>query len=255
MSEAERTIPAGERRIERMRATHGVPVRGTPIAIGALVGGALGVWAADVAGALGAAVRDALAQAGRAGPVDPALGAESVRALALGVAATAWPAMVGGVLGAALGALVQTGGRLRAPGTGARVRLAAPAAAAAGAFVRVGWAAVLAGAASAALVADWPRLAALPGLPLEDALRAAAGVATDAVAAALVAGCALAVVDVAWARWRWTQAMQMTPEEAREERRAAEGDPEVRGRRRAAARRMRVVPGNGNREVRRGRAA
>ena len=255
MSETERTIPAGERRIERMRAMHGMPVRGTPIAIGALVGGALGVWAADVAGALGAAVRDGLGQAGQVGAADPSLGADALRAIALGVASAAWPAMVGGVLGAALGALVQTGGRLRVPGTGARARMAAPAAAAAGAFVRIGWAAVLAGAASAALVADWSRLAALPRLPLEDALRAAAGIATDAVAAALVAGCALAVVDVAWARWRWTQAMQMTPEEAREERRAAEGDPEARGRRRAAARRMRVVPGNGNREVRRGRAA
>lgn len=255
MSETERSIPAGERRLERIRATHGMPVRGMPVAIGALVGGALGVWAAGVVGVLGAAVRDGLSQAGSAGAVDPAMGAESVRAIALGVAAAAWPAMVGGVLGAALGALVQTGGRLRVPGSGARSRLAAPTTAAAGAFVRIGWAAVLAGAASAALAADWPKLAALPRLPLEDALRTAAGIATDVVAAALVAGCALAVVDVAWARWRWTQAAQMTPEEAREERRAAEGDPDARGRRRAAARRMRVVPGNGNREVRRGRAA
>jgi hypothetical protein len=227
------------------------------VAIGALVGGAAGVWMADVAGALGHGVRDGLANAGAVAAVDPSMGAAAVRAVANAVASAAWPAMVGGVLGAAVGALVQTGGRLRVPGAGARPRMQSPMAAAAGATARIGWAAVLGGAAAAALAADWPRVAVLPSLGLAAAVGAAGRIAMDVVAAALVAGCALAVADVALARWRWERALRMTPEEAREERRAAEGDPDARMRRRAAARRMRV-PADArptNKEVTRGRAA
>ena len=47
MSE-ERTVASGERRIERIRAERGMPVRRAPIAAGALVGGAFGAWAAEM---------------------------------------------------------------------------------------------------------------------------------------------------------------------------------------------------------------
>jgi hypothetical protein len=159
----------------------------------------------------------------------------------LGVLLAAWPALLGGVLGAVFGTLVQTGFRLRAPGSGMRARLQAPAAAAAGAVARLGWAIALGACAAVALAAQWKTLAALPAQPLVLALRGGAEVAVRTVLAALVAAVALAAVDLWWARRRWEHALRMTPEEAREERRAGEGDPALRTRRQTAARRMRAT--------------
>ena len=51
-------------------------------------------------------------------------------------------------------------------------------------------------------------------------------------------GAALAIADVAVARWRWERGTMMTAAEAREERRASDGDPEAKQRRRHAARRI-----------------
>lgn len=244
MSSDERVIPAGERRIERARATHGMPVRRAPIAVGALAIGALAAWGGQVPQALLALVRQRLAGAGDAampGSGNLALGEEALRSLVMDVASAAWPALLGGVVGAALGALLQTGFRLRAPASGGRARLHSPAAAAAGAVARLAWAIVLGAAAASAIAMDWPRVAAMPQMPLSAASDAAGRVVLDAVLAALGAGSVLAIADVALARWRWARALQMTPEEAREERRSTEADPAVRGRRQAAAQRLRAA--------------
>jgi flagellar biosynthesis protein FlhB len=233
MSE-ERTVDPGERRVERVRQERGVPVRRAPVAVGALVGGALGAWAADVPGHLLATVRDGLAGAGTA-PLQQ--GGGEVRSAVLSVAAAAWAPLALGALGATAGAVAQTGGRLRrVAGGGVLARMPA-AGDAGGAAVRLAWAVAVMLAAAWAVAVDWPRIAAMPAMPLQAALDAAASVAADAVIAALAACALLAAADVAIARWRWRSALRMTPEEAREERRSTDGDPALRGRRQAAARR------------------
>lgn len=231
----ERTIRPGERRVERIRRERGVPVRRAPVAAGAIVGGALGTWAADVPGRLLATVRDGLAGTGAVDAID---GAGAVRSTVLSVAAAAWAPLAFGAAGAVLGVLVQTGGRLR--GVAAHgMRLQAPRAGdLGGAAVRAGWALSVTVAAAWAVVVDWPRVAAMPALPLGAALDAAAAVAADAVLAALAACALLAAADVAVARWRWERALRMTPEEAREERRAEGGAAAMNARRRSESRRI-----------------
>jgi hypothetical protein len=89
MSE-ERQNQSGERRLERIRAELGMPVRRAPIAVGALVGGALGAWMAGVPAQLLVTVRDGIAASASVAALD---GAGSVRSLMLQVAAVAWPAL------------------------------------------------------------------------------------------------------------------------------------------------------------------
>ena len=89
MSE-ERQNQSGERRLERIRAEHGMPVRRAPIAVGALVGGALGAWMAGVPAQLLVTVREGIAASASVAALD---GAGSVRSLILQVAAAAWPAL------------------------------------------------------------------------------------------------------------------------------------------------------------------
>jgi flagellar biosynthesis protein FlhB len=137
-----------------------------------------------------------------------------------------------------VGALAQTGFRLRAVGA-APWRVRVPGAAdAGGAFARMAWAFAVMIAAGGAVALGWQRIAAIPALPLAAGLDAAAAVALDAVLAALGACAALAIADVAIARWRWERATMMTAAEAREEHRGADCDPETKQRRRHAARRI-----------------
>jgi hypothetical protein len=232
MSE-DRNVQSGERRLERIRAERGMPVRRAPIAAGALVGGALGAWIAGVPAQLLATVRAGIVGAAVVAPAD---GGDAVRGLVTQVAAIAWPAFLGGLAGATVGALAQTGFRVRSSLGGWRMQLPS-ASAAGGAPVRLAWAFVITGAAACAVWAEWPRVASMPAMPIDAAVSSAAHVMLDAVLAALGAGAAFAAADVALARWRWERATRMTDAEAREERRRADGDPETKSRRMQAARR------------------
>jgi flagellar biosynthetic protein FlhB len=74
-------------------------------------------------------------------------------------------------------------------------------------------------------------------MPIDRAVESAGRITLDAVLAALGAGIVFALADVAIARWRWERSTRMSDTEAREERRRADGDPEAKSRRMAAARR------------------
>lgn len=230
----ERDIPSGERRLDRIRAEQGVPVRQAAVAIGVLAGGAAGTALGGVPEALLGTVRDGLAGAGSAEAVD---GAGAVRASLASVAWIAWPSLVGGLAGGAAGALAQTGLRVRLlrlrPPTPRALRIEAL-----GGPMRVLWALALVSAAAGAVAADWAAVSALPAQPLAAAIGAAAGIVTDAVLAALGAGLLFALCDVLAARRRWERATRMTADEAREEHRHSDGDPAGRSHRRSVARRM-----------------
>jgi hypothetical protein len=119
-----------------------MPVRRAPIAVGALVGGALGAWMAGVPAQLLVTVRDGISASASVAALD---GAGSVRSLILQVAAAAWPALAGGCAGAMAGALLQTGFRIRSSIGGAwRVRMP-ELGAAGGGVARMAWAVVLMG--------------------------------------------------------------------------------------------------------------
>ena len=232
MSEVDREIMPGARRLERIRDEVGIPVRAAPIGALALVGGALGTWWGGTADAALALVSGSLAAAGATGvPVD---GAGELRAAVLACARLAAPACACAALGAWLGALVQGAGRWRK--RTARRGRAPTAADAGGAVVRASWALAMLAAAASAVAMHAGRLAAMPALPLRDGMQAAGSVVLDAVLAALAAGAMFAAADVIVARWRWVRAARMGAAEAREERRAEDGDPALRARRRAAAR-------------------
>jgi len=233
MSSEERTHQSGEMRLERIRAEHGVPVRRSPIAVGALVGGALGAWASNVPQQLLETVRGGLKLAGNIAPAD---GAAALQNMVLSVAAIAWPALACGLVGAIVGALVQTGFRVRSS-LGASIAVRLPSAkAAGGAVARLSWAVVLIGAAAWAVFAHWPRVSSLPALPIALAVESAARIVLDAVLAALAAGVVFAAADVAIARWKWERSTRMDDAESREERRRTEGDPNTKSRRTAQAR-------------------
>lgn len=230
----EREIAPGQRRLERIRAEHGLPVRQSPVAIGVLVGGAAGTALGGVPQELLDAVRDGLSGVGSAAGVD---GAAAVRACVASVACIAWPSLAGGMAGGTVGALAQTGMRMRVPRLGS-LAPRAPRLSALGGPMRVLWALALLAAAAGAVGADWAMVAAMPSQPLAAAVGSAAAVVTDAVLAALGAGVLFALCDVLAARRRWERAARMTAEEAREDHRHSDGDPTARSRRRDAVRRM-----------------
>jgi flagellar biosynthesis protein FlhB len=238
MSE-ERSIPASERRLLRARERGMAPVRRAPIALAGVLGGALGAAVAWWQGGL---------TEGLAATLGAGLGVDAVRdpaepfiALIGGVLRVAWPAMAGGVAGAVLGAMAQTGGRLswNRPRGSLGARLAGMSGA--GAWGRAGgavlWTSAAALGAGGVLRLEWAAVAALPRLPLERAVPACARVAVAAVAAAFALLAVLAVLDAAWARLRWQRSLALSPEDAREEARATDGDPNLRATRRRAARR------------------
>lgn len=230
----EREIMPGERRLERIRAEHGMPVRQSPVAIGVLAGGALGTLLGVDPAALVGLVRGGLADAASLHVPD---GAAVLRACIASAAAVAWPSLACGAAGGAVGALVQTGFRVRVPSL-RMPSLRAPRVAAMGGPVRVAWALALLAAAACAVAADWTRIAALPAEPTRAAVASAASVVLDAVLAALGAGVLFSMADVLVARVRWQRAVRMTAAEARDERRGTDGDPGTRSRRRSVARRM-----------------
>jgi hypothetical protein len=229
----ERTIDAGPRRIERLRARFGAPVRPAPCAIGAIACGVAAAWAFDVPARLLQEVAGGLRAAGAVGGVD---GAAEVRSIVASVAAAAWPVPLAALAGAWAGAAAQGAGRWSFAARTRRVAVPTPASLG-GAAVRAAWALAIGGAAGIAVWVHWPAIAALPALGLGAGLSRAATIVSDALLAALGAGIAVAAIDAAAARLRWRAAARMDATEAREERRLEDGHPEVRAHRRTAARR------------------
>lgn len=238
MSDGDRTVLPGARRLGRMRDEIGVPVRSSPIGALALVGGAAGLWWGGAGASAVEFVSRSLATAGAVGPgLD---GTADVRSALLAVARLAGPACIGAAAGASLGCLVQGAGRWRPRRRGRPGRPSVSSAG--GAAARALWAMAMTAAAAAAVSMHAGRLAAMPAMPFRDGLQAAGSMVLDAVLAALAAGAVFAVADVALARWRWARAARMTAAEAREERRLEDGDPSLRARRRAAGRTMIAGP-------------
>lgn len=242
----DRTIPAGERRLDRARMQGFAPVRRIPVALCGVVGGALGALLADLPSRLVEQLQRGLAQAAEA-PVSPpasAIAAPLADAM-LSVLAAAWPALLGGVLGALAGTLLQTGGALawRRPSFDMAARLAQMSGPGAWGRAMSGLLGVTAAlcVAGAVVVAEWSTLATAARAPLAAGVAETSGVVVRAVLAALVTLVALAAADLWLARRRWRTQLAMTPSEAQEESRAAEGHPQTRQRRASAHRSLRRV--------------
>lgn len=246
MSEDDRIHQSSERRLEQIRAERGVPVRRAPLAVGALIGGALGVYFSDVSTQLLAVVRNGLASSGLPRTMN---GSDELCSMLLMIANISWPALLGGLLGTITASLLQTGGRVRKNfAEGLRFQTLGVNAAG-GASARMVWALVMIASAGCVITVKWPSLAAIPAMTLHGAVAAATGVILDSVCAALICGSLFAVADVWLARWRWERNTWMTESEAREERRRNDGDPEVKARRQQLLRR-RVTGDARRKEVR-----
>lgn len=246
----DRTIPAGERRLDRARMQGFAPVRRIPVALCGVVGGALGALLADLPSRLAEQLQRGLAQAAEAPMSQPASPPASAIAAPLAdamlsVLAAAWPALLGGVLGVLAGTLLQTGGALawRRPSFDMAARLAQMSGPGAWGRAVSGLLGVTAAlcVAGAVVVAEWNTLATAARAPLAAGVAEASGVVVRAVLAALVTLVALAAADLWLARRRWRTQLAMTPTEAQEESRAAEGHPQTRQRRASAHRSLRRV--------------
>ncbi len=258
MSESEdRPIPASERRKTRSRESGTLPVRRAVVGLSGVLGGVLGLAATDMAGALTQMLRSGLQGAAHTSVVGNGTeaGAAPLSAAELGTAVVAvlglaWPVLLGGVLGAVAGTLAQTAGVIawNRPRTGMGQRLAGMAGPGAAARVLGGlsWTVLGSGGAALALAAQWPTVASLPQMPLAAGIRAGSQVCLLTALTAFALLAAMAIVDVVTARFHWTRQLAMTTQEAREEQRQSDGDPNVRVRRKRAAARLRgVLPRSG----------
>lgn len=255
----DRTIPAGERRLDRARTSGFAPVRRIPVALCGVVGGAIGALLADLPAHLVEQLRRSLEHAADASGAAGALAASgardassaasgiatSVTSVVMGVLSAAWPALLGGVLGVLAGTLLQTGGALawRRPSFDVAARLTQMSGPGAWGRAMSGLLGVVAAlcVAGGVMAAEWSTLAGAARAPLAAGVAAVAGVVVRAVLAALVTLVALAAVDLWLARRRWRTQLAMTPTEAQEESRAAEGNPQTRQRRASAHRSLRRV--------------
>jgi flagellar biosynthesis protein FlhB len=118
----------------------------------------------------------------------------------------------------------------------------------------VGWIVLGSGGAALALAAQWSIVASLPQIPLAAGIRQGAQVCLLTALTAFGVLAVLAIVDVLAARFRWTSQLAMTTQEAREEQRQSDGDPNVRVRRKRAAARLRGVLPNQGKEPMKGAA-
>lgn len=256
MSHDDRSIPATERRLLQARQRGMMPVRRAPIALAGVAGGALGAAMSGGPNALLGMLERALGTglspswAGAGGSIGAvsasgAVGAAGdpgaqVAAIIGATLAVSWPVMAGGVVGAALGAAAQTGGMLswnRPRGSlGARLLSMSGPGAWGRAASGLAWTLAAMATAGVALWSQWATIASLPNMPLAGAARASVGVASVAVLAAFASLAAIAIVDALLSRARWQRSLAMSPQEAREEQRATDGDPLVRNHRRRAAR-------------------
>lgn len=243
MSEDDRPIPASERRLLRARERGMMPVRRAPVALCGVLGGAFAAAASGGAERLVRGVRTALDMGLEPAPIADAT--DVMGAIVWGVLAAVWPVCAGGMLGAVLGALAQTGGVLawnRPRGSmGTRLQaMSGPGAWGRGAAGLL-WAVVAIGVAGTAVWVQWADVAHLPRAPLGAAIGSGARIALTAAAMAAGALAVLAVIDALWARAAWHRSLAMTPQDAREEQRATDGDPTARAQRQRAARQWKRV--------------
>jgi flagellar biosynthetic protein FlhB len=96
--------------------------------------------------------------------------------------------------------------------------------------------AAVAGAAWLAVRREIPALVMLQTLPIHEAVAAGGAIVMSVGLKLAIVLLALGLLDYALARWRWEQDLRLTPQEAREESRRMEGDPQMRTRRRQVAR-------------------
>jgi flagellar biosynthetic protein FlhB len=209
----------------------------------------LGAWGGDLAEGLLAAVVEPLAGA----PVvsaDPAAVVSRLRHLAL-VLARPFGLIVGGFVVAAVAAhQAQVGGlwipgrlapdpsRLWASGTGAGFSSRATR----GAWSLVKAVVVLAVAAWA-IRSEWSDFHRLGGLEVHALARASGRALQHLLRLLAAATLVLGLIDYALQSRRFEALLQMTPEEAREDRRSMEGDPALRALRRRIVKTWRGDPG------------
>ncbi|HEY2035600.1 MAG TPA: flagellar biosynthesis protein FlhB [Steroidobacteraceae bacterium] len=245
-NEHERTERPTARRLEKAREEGNVP-RSPELSAAAVLligGGSLHFLGGSVGGALLDIMRSALSIS-PAEAVDPGLAlsaasAELLRALVacapiLGltlVAALAAPLALGG-WNLSLGALAPNFGRLDPIAGFGRffsARGAVELGKAFGKFLVVGTVAVL------VLRKQSPQLLALGAAPLHVAIAQAANLASDALLAISGGLVLIAAVDVPFQLWQYSQKLNMTRDEIRQEVKESEGAPEVRMRIRRAQR-------------------
>ncbi|MBS0580738.1 MAG: flagellar biosynthesis protein FlhB [Proteobacteria bacterium] len=97
---------------------------------------------------------------------------------------------------------------------------------------------LIAAVAAAMLWHDAPTLAALGGLPAQEALLRAAALIGDAFLVLAGSVAAIAAIDVPWQLWQHARRLRMTRQEIREEMKESEGAPETRGRIRSIQREL-----------------
>lgn len=90
---------------------------------------------------------------------------------------------------------------------------------------------VMVAAAWAVAAANLNRLAALPRLESAAAMRLVVEMGIELALILIVLLLLIAVIDLIYERWQHTKDLMMTKQEIKDERRAMEGDPQIKGRR------------------------
>lgn len=244
----ERTEPATPRRRREARERGHVARSADLAAAAILLSGvaALALFGRSLAGGLFDLTRDALGGLAAAGEDRGALAA-SLRAAVGAGAAAALPVVAALALAAAAAHLAQVGFLFAWPAVAPDAARLDPAAGLARIFsgrALARGAAALAKLAAVAAVAGltlWSereRWAGFGARPAEELARAWAGAATVLALRTGLALLALGLADYAVARWLYERELRMSRAELREEQRRHEGDPQVKQRRRALARRI-----------------
>jgi len=225
---ADRTVPATPRRLEEARK-RGQVARSPELtgAVAVLAGAiALEVFGGALFGALAGRMRDGLSNLDASGADDV------VRACAAMIAPVAPIVAIVLAGGVAVG-LAQVGFLFTTPGASRpsfdASRLWSPGRAFAAAVRIVVVLAVMAGTV-------WSERASL--VEIEQPVVAAGRLALTMALRGAIALVVLGLADYAWRRRAHEQSLRMTPQEARDERREHEGDPEARRRRRDVQRRL-----------------
>lgn len=253
----ERTEPATPRRRREARERGHVARSADLAAAAVLLAGvaALALFGRPLAGGLFDLTRDALGGLAAAGEDRGALAA-SLRAAVGAGAAAALPVAAALALAAAAAHLAQVGFLFAWPAVAPDATRLDPAAGLARIFsgrALARGAAALAKLAAVAAVAGltlWSereRWAEFGARPAEELARVWAGAAAVLALRTGLALLALGLADYAVARWLYERELRMSRAERREEQRRHEGDPQVKQRRRALARRIAggAAPGGG----------
>jgi flagellar biosynthetic protein FlhB len=241
-SSGQRTQPASPKRIREFRQRGEIATSRDLVAIATFGAGAVAMVA--LAGVSGAALTSLTERAARS--ADGAVGAELAPAAAWSFVRAVSPALIGALAGCVLAGLAQIGWppALRKPSFdlsrllpgGALAEALSLKAAGRRLFTAVGKLAAVGAVVTAVLVAELDR-----GLTVVDASQLGQRLFTAAVRigiAAVMALGALAAIDFVLAKRRMSAKMKMTPDEIKREHKESEGDPMVKGKRRARMRQL-----------------